>query len=336
MKTLKIIILILFFSSLLQAQGPVAAYGFNENTGTTVSDVSGNNNTGNVGTATWTTGKYGNALQFNGTSSKVAIANTPLLQLTNKMTLEAWVSPSVASVSYTDLIAKGHENYYILATSSPSGFPVIGSHMADGNWFPVNGISALPINTWSHVAATYDGSIFRLYVNGVQVASGAKTGTFGISTNPLEIGGDTQTGQYFNGKIDEVRVYNRALSAAEIVTDMNTPIAPVSTITQVDKHPDDPVTVQWDYDTTPINGFGLYAGATPTGPWTFYDGITDATARTFAFVSPDRSTYFTMNACRQTASTNGFCSVFSNIVKINCVPLSEQFLWQTFTTRQCQ
>ena len=77
-----------------------------------------------------------------------------------------------------------------------------------------------------HLAATYDGAMQRLYVNGVQVSSRAQTGTITVTTNVLRIGGSTTMGQYFNGTVDEVRVYNRALVAAEIQTDMVTPVSP--------------------------------------------------------------------------------------------------------------
>ena len=88
------------------------------------------------------------------------------------------------------------------------------------------GTAGLTTNTWTHVAGTYDGTTLRLYVNGVQVGSQAKTGSMPVSANPLQIGGDSIYGQYFPGSIDEVRVYNRALSATEIQSDMNTPITP--------------------------------------------------------------------------------------------------------------
>ena len=70
---------------------------------------------------------------------------------------------------------------------------------------------------------TYDGSAVRLYVNGTQVASTAKTGNIATSTNPLTLGSDAIYGQYFAGLIDNVRVYNTALTAAQIQTDMTTP-----------------------------------------------------------------------------------------------------------------
>ena len=79
----------------------------------------------------------------------------------------------------------------------------------------------IPTGTWTHIAGTYDGANLRLYVNGVLVKTQARTGTIFSSPNPLYIGGK---GSQFSGLIDEVRVYNRALSAAEINTDKNTPL----------------------------------------------------------------------------------------------------------------
>ncbi len=75
------------------------------------------------------------------------------------------------------------------------------------------GAVALTANTWSYLALTYDGATLRLYVNGTLVGSQAKTGAITTSTNQLQIGGDSLYGQYFSGLIDEVRVYNVALSA---------------------------------------------------------------------------------------------------------------------------
>ena len=87
------------------------------------------------------------------------------------------------------------------------------------------GPSALTVNTWTHLALTYDGANLRLYVNGTQVSSQAQTGNdCDRSTNPLQIGGDSIFGQYFAGTIDEVRVYNKALSQSQIQSDMVTPV----------------------------------------------------------------------------------------------------------------
>jgi len=82
----------------------------------------------------------------------------------------------------------------------------------------------LPVNTWTHLAATFDGATVRLFVNGVQVASQAQPTPLANTTGTLQIGADSYPTEYFAGRIDEVRVYNRALSATQIQSDMNTPV----------------------------------------------------------------------------------------------------------------
>jgi chitodextrinase len=207
-----------------QASGLVAAYSFNQGSGTSVADASGSGNTGAIGTAAWTTaGKFGNALSFNGTSAKVTIADAASLRLTTGMTLEAWVSPTTVSSAWRDVIYKGNDNYYLSATTTSSGRPGAGA-IFSGSYGETFGTSSLALNTWTHLATTYDGTTLRLYVNGVQVSSKAQTGTMATSTNPLQIGGNAIYGQYFSGKIDEVRVYNGALTQAQVQTDMNTPL----------------------------------------------------------------------------------------------------------------
>jgi hydrogenase maturation factor HypE len=86
------------------------------------------------------------------------------------------------------------------------------------------GSTALPLNTWSHLAGTYDGATLRLYVNGVLAASQPYTGSIITSSGALRLGGNAVWGEYFTGRIDEVRIYNRALSQSEIQVDMNTAV----------------------------------------------------------------------------------------------------------------
>jgi Concanavalin A-like lectin/glucanases superfamily len=85
----------------------------------------------------------------------------------------------------------------------------------------VRGTAALPLNTWTHLAATYTGATLTLYVNGIQAASLAVGGSIATSTGALRIGGNNVWPEWFSGVIDEVRIYNRALSQAEIQSDMN-------------------------------------------------------------------------------------------------------------------
>ena len=182
-------------------------------------DASGNGNNGTITNATWAaTGKYGKALQFNGTNALVTIPDAASLHLSTGMTLEAWVNPSTVNATWRDVIYKGNDNFYLEATSTNASKPDAGM-IAGGSYADAFGTAALTANTWSFLTETYDGSTLRLYVNGTQVASTAHTGAIATSTNPLQIGGDSIYGQYFAGLIDEVRVYNVALTAAQIQTD---------------------------------------------------------------------------------------------------------------------
>ena len=207
-----------------QAQGLVAVYGFNEGSGTAVADVSGNSNHGTVSGATWTTaGRFGSALVFNGANAVVTIPNSASLRLTTGMTLEAWVYPTSAPTGWRAVVDKNVDGYYLMASTDQGNRPGVGGTFTAGNqntFAP----SELAVNTWAHLAATFDGATVRLYVNGAQVASRAQTTPLAATTGTLQIGGDSYPDEFFAGRIDEVRVYNRALTQAEIQADMNTAV----------------------------------------------------------------------------------------------------------------
>jgi len=207
-----------------QSAALVAAFGFNEISGTTAIDLSGNGNNGIISGATRTTsGMYGGALIFSGTNAVVTISNSASLDLTTGMTVEAWVDPSVVNNAWRDVIYKGKDNYFLEGTSLSGSVPGAGGTFGASDQV-LYGAAGLPTNTWSHLAATYDGSNIRLYVNGAQTASAAQSGMIATSTNPLQIGGDSFYGQFYKGTIDEVRIYNVALTAAQIQSDMTTPL----------------------------------------------------------------------------------------------------------------
>ncbi len=207
------------------ATGVVAAYAFSEGSGTTTSDRSGNGNTGTLSGTTWTTaGLAGVGLSFDGVNDRVDVNDSASLDLTGGMTLEAWVYPTVLSGWRTVVLKErpGGLAYALYAHDNapkPAAYVRIGS--ADVS---VVGVSALPLHTWTHLATTYDGATLRLYVNGIEVGSRAVTGIIQVSTGRLRIGGNAVWSEWFAGQIDEVRIYNRGLSAAEIQADMVTPV----------------------------------------------------------------------------------------------------------------
>jgi hypothetical protein len=210
------------------ANGLVAGYTFNEGAGSAVADVSGSQNNGTLSPgARWTTeGKFGKALLFNG-SSLVTVPHGASLALTSGMTLEAWVYPTAMSTGWSAAIAKEQRDgvAYALHGGSPTHRPAASIDVG-GVLRTVSGRAVLPLQTWTHLASTFDGATLRLYVNGAQVASESVTGAIASATGALRIGGSVVRGEYFRGRVDEVRVYNRALSQSEIQTDMTSPVAP--------------------------------------------------------------------------------------------------------------
>jgi PKD repeat protein len=207
--------------------GLVGAYNFEEASGTTVVDASGKGNTGTISGATWTTqGRFGKALSFDGVNDWVTINDAASLDLTTGMTLEAWVYPTVNMSQWATVVLKeqpGGGLYELYANGDQS--QPLTSVTVGGQYRVLSGGPWLLANQWTHLAATYDGTTQRLYVNGTQVAQGPQTGPTQVSSSPLRLGGNSVWGEFFKGRIDEVRVYNRDLSAAEINADLNTAIA---------------------------------------------------------------------------------------------------------------
>src|SRR5262249_3176323 len=141
------------------------------------------------------------------------------LQLGSGMTLEAWVNPTSTTSNWRDVIYKPDDNYYLEGSSDQGGAPSGGGTFGGSG---ANTVAAgpLPADSWSHLALTYDGVTLRLYVNGLLASSQPRAGTIASSANQLQIGGDSLYGQYFNGMIDDVRIYNSALTATQIQADM--------------------------------------------------------------------------------------------------------------------
>ena len=199
-----------------------AIYRFNEGTGTITADASWNENTGMVGNATWNSaGHYGSCLSFDGTAW-VTVNDSPSLELTNGMTLEAWVYPTNAPLFWTTFVLKeATDDLEYMLAMDPAGYPNVGVSTTTLNDQGVTGPSPLPLNAWTHLAGTYDGATIKLYVNGIKVAEKSATGNILTSPQPLRLGGNAIWGEYLSGSLDEVRIYNQALSQNQIRMNMN-------------------------------------------------------------------------------------------------------------------
>jgi glucose/arabinose dehydrogenase len=214
------------FTKAAAPTGLVAAYSFREGTGTAIGDSSGNGNNGTLVGGTWTTaGRNGSALVFNGTSTMVTVPDAPSLDLTTGMTLEAWVNPTLDDASWRSVIFKERPGGMLYSLYAANG-----AHRPTGQVFVANaerdatGQAPVQVGTWSHLATTYDGSNVRFYANGVLAGTLPFSGSLASTTNPLRIGGNTIWGEFFSGMIDDVRIYSRALTAAEIQSDSATPV----------------------------------------------------------------------------------------------------------------
>ena len=311
-------------------QGLVAAYSFSEDAGTTVADASGNGNTGTIVNATWTTsGKYGDGLVFNGTNARVDIGDSASLHLTTGMTLEAWVNPSTVSSTWRDVIYKGNDNYFLEATSENSGgVPAAGATLGSSD-VDTLGTAALTANTWAFLTETYNGSTLALYVNGTLVSSLAHTGNIATSTDPLQIGGDSIYGQYFQGMIDNVRIYNTALTQAQIQTDMTTAVTSAVPVVTGETPASGATGVATNTGVTATFNEAVQASSITTTTFTLKNSSGTAVAGTVAYNSSTNTATLTPSAALAYGTT--YTATVSGAEDTAGDPMARSVTW-SFTT----
>jgi hypothetical protein len=211
----------------LAASGPVGVWKLDEGGGATAADGSGNGNNGVLsGGATWVPGVFGGAIALDGSTGEIKVSDNNALEPATAVTVSAWVKAAGSPGTYRYIVAKGGNQCiaasYGLYTSLNGGLefyisqhhgityalsPDAGQGVWDGNW---------------HLAVgTFDGTTIRLYIDGVQVGSGTpQTGTLEYllqSSNDFYIGNyPSCQPHHFQGDIDEVAVWSRALGSAEI------------------------------------------------------------------------------------------------------------------------
>jgi len=198
----------------------VGYWDFNEGVGTTVIDHSGHNNTGIfVGSPTWSAATSGEEyLSFDGVDDRVDCTAGTSLNITNAITLSIWVQFLGTTSTYYNVINKSNAWTNNLAIRGSDGFTI---------WY-INGVKNWTIGAWSgllingnwhHIVAKYDangGSNNMLfYIDGVLKGNTTATGNLSNSANDVLIG--YNLGIPTQGPIDDVRIYNRALAADEIM-----------------------------------------------------------------------------------------------------------------------
>jgi hypothetical protein len=203
--------------------GLVASYNFDDGTAT---DKTGLGHNGTVSGAVSATGIYGQALSFDGVNDLVTVADANDLDFTTGMTLEAWVKPNALTAWQTVLLKQGPDGLVYGLYDSDNAQHSAGFVRIAGTDRDVRESNPLPTNAWSHVALTYNSAQSRLvlWVDGVPRDERAITGDIMVSTGALFMGGNQFWGEYLNGLIDNVRLYNRPLNIIELQTNQATPV----------------------------------------------------------------------------------------------------------------
>jgi len=202
--------------------GMISYWKFDEVSGTTAFDSIDANNGTLVNGPVWTTGIVGGALNFDGVDDYVEVADSANLKPTDEITIEAWVNPNTISWYNSTVVSKyWQEGYYLrLQNVHGGGNGEIGFH---GRGTLATDLNIVPTGSWSHIVGTYNGTVAesKIYLNGHLVTSNqtcwpAPCNIIHVNY-PLRIGAWTVTAELpFDGIIDEVAIYNRALPHSEI------------------------------------------------------------------------------------------------------------------------
>lgn len=218
----------------------IGAWLFDEGEGNIAKDSSKNKNDGKlIGPPKWTNGKIGKALDFNGVSDYVEVADSDSLDITDSITIVAWIYKRSDAVHGGTIVAKwkqaGDTWSYVLygLGDSGGGFRLMWTDKPI-NQTNLEGPYQLPNNEWVHYAATYDGSTMRVFSNAKEICNISANKKINVSVNPVWIGNDGYQ-QHFNGIIDEVAIFNTALTESDIKNIMTQGIAAVTAVSSVRK-----------------------------------------------------------------------------------------------------
>ena len=244
-----------------KGRGMVSWWPMDENTGTVIHDQTGGNNGVNHNAA-WQAGIHESALDFNGTDAWVEIPEKPNLDILEAITMSAWVKTRENKTM--KIAQKGDWDGYGLGQSKWTGWTtsITMADMTNHQLYWEQGIPLL--NQWYFLVMAYDGATMKFYVNGQLKSSKAVSGLLRNNGRPFSIGSDAGEQKFCNGLIDEVRLYDHALTQDEInVLYQNLP----NEDTDGDGVPNE----DDDYPDDPLRAFNNYFPASGPGSLAFED-----------------------------------------------------------------
>jgi hypothetical protein len=175
--------------------------------------------------ASFALGLVRHAFALNGTNQLILVSNAPALNPTTGLTIETWINPASNPSNTMGILTKddgsANRQYMLNLVMSAQGQPVLQANVRTATGLTtLTGTNTVQLNSWTHAAMTYDGSSLKLYFNGALDTNQTLTGPLVTTTQPVRIGCDSPA-NFFNGLIDEVSLYSRALASQEIASIYN-------------------------------------------------------------------------------------------------------------------
>jgi hypothetical protein len=198
----------------------IAWWKLDDGFGNTAADSSGFGRNGRlIGDPNWIDGITGGALEFDGDGDYVDVGKDPAFDIKNQITVSAWLKVNAFDKDWQTVVAKGDRSWRLQRNWNKNTleFACSGLVVPGSDWGPVYGNADVNDGHWHHVAGVYDQEKIYLYIDASLDASTTATGTIRVDEEPVYIGENSQmTNRFWNGLIDDVRIYNYALTAEEI------------------------------------------------------------------------------------------------------------------------
>jgi tetratricopeptide (TPR) repeat protein len=204
--------------------GLVARYEFEGD----ANDSSGTNHGTLNGNPTYGADVFGQSINLDGDGDYVNCGNTSSFNLTNRITVAAWIKVNMFDEKYQAIITKGDNSWRLARVGDSNNIEFACNGTATTRWtgwgevpWAVSGTTGVNDGKWHHIAGVFDGSGLYLYIDGVLEAAKGAAKSIDTSNSDMCIGSNAQaSGREWNGLIDDVSIYNYALSQAEIVSVM--------------------------------------------------------------------------------------------------------------------